>query len=152
MTNLLSSLALATMAAGAILTLSLSPRVASVSAASGRNGEIHIVKNCAAYTGAAGDYCTITSSNFPEIPPNSTKVFYDQAFNVPTGMLDSNVFLSIGTGDWAVGRCTLDGTTNLGLCTFSDGAGPLSGFSARVNVSSADGLNYSWDGTYSYKP
>ncbi len=99
-----------------------------------------------------GFYCTIESSDLEEIKAGST-VYYDQVGNVPTGMLDSNVVLSVGTGDWAVGRCTLDLTTNLGLCTFSDGTGPLTGFSARVDVSfdKSTGL-YHWDGTYRFSP
>ena len=31
-----------------------------------------------------------------------------------------------------------------------DGTGTLSGFHARVNVSSADGVNFNYDGTYSF--
>jgi hypothetical protein len=70
----------------------------------GRSGELHIIKNCNNYTGQAGSHCTIASSNLAEIPPGAT-VFYDQSFGVPIGMLDSNVVLSVATGDWAVGRC-----------------------------------------------
>jgi hypothetical protein len=77
-------------------------------------------------------------------------VYYDQAANVPAGMLDSNVVMVVGTGDWAVGRCTLDLTTGLGRCTFSDGTGQLTGFKARVDVSFLGGANYAWDGTYSF--
>ena len=51
----------------------------------------------------------------------------------------SNVVFDAGSGDWAVGRCTLDFSTGLGLCTFSDGTGPLTGFHARVNLSPAGG-------------
>ena len=40
---------------------------------------------------------------------------------IPAGMLDSNVVLDAGNGNRAVGRCTLDLVTGLGLCTFSDG-------------------------------
>ena len=70
-------------------------------------------------------------------------------------MLDSNVVLYAGSGDWAVGRCTLDLSTTLGLCTFSDGTGDLTGFTARVNVSPVsppDGVDIQWDGTYSFDP
>jgi len=70
-------------------------------------------------------------------------------------MLDSNVVLYVGTGDWAVGRCTVD-VNNIGLCTFSDGTGRLTGFTARVVVtpfsSSPTEVNYHWDGTYSFSP
>jgi len=67
-----------------------------------------------------------------------------------TGELDSNVVLYVGTGDWAVGRCTLDLGTGLGLCTFSDGTGRLTGFQARVDVTYTGGVNYRWDGAYSF--
>jgi hypothetical protein len=116
-----------------------------------RNGELHVTKECSQYTGAAGSYCTITSSNIAEIKVGS-KVFYDQPANIPAGMLDSNVVLNVGTGDWAVGRCTLDVTTGQGLCTFSDGTGPLTGFKARVVVTFTGGVDYRWDGTYSFNP
>jgi hypothetical protein len=146
--------ALVLVAGFAALTLSLTKGAVSVAAQSGRNGQLHVTKLCNATTGTyPGSYCTIESSNLAEIKVDST-VYYDQVGNVPTGMLDSNVVLSVGTGDWAVGRCTLDLTTNLGLCTFSDGTGPLTGFSARVDVS-LDPTNpalYHWDGTYSFSP
>ena len=66
----------------------------------------------------------------------------------PAGMLDSNVVLDAGDGDRAVGRCTLDATTGLGLCTFSDGTGRFAGFNARVDVA-GDGINWRWEGSYS---
>ena len=135
------------------LALSLSVRVPSVAASNARNGQLHVTKLCNGTTGTyPGSYCTIESSNLAEIQVPST-VYYDQVGNVPVGMLDSNVVLSVGTGNWAVGRCTLDRTTHLGLCTFSDGTGPLTGFSARVDVSldPATGL-FHWDGTYSFSP
>lgn len=137
----------------AALTLSLSTGAASVSASSARNGYLHVTKECSAFTGAPGSYCTITSSNLAEIKVGS-KVFYDYPIilSTPTGLMDSDTVLNVGTGDWAVGRCTLDNTTNLGLCTFSDGTGQFAGFNARLNVSSADGVNYNWNGTYSFSP
>jgi hypothetical protein len=132
-------------------TLALSAGVASVSASSRRNRDLHVTKECSAYTGAAGSFCTITSSNIPEIRVGS-KVFYDQAGGIPTGMLDSNVVLDVGHGDWAVGRCTLDLTTYFGLCTFSDGTGRLTGFHARIDVSPTGGPEFRWDGMYSFRP
>ena len=51
----------------------------------------------------------------------------------------------------AVGRCTLDLATLLGLCTFSDGTGRFSGFQARVEVSYlGTDSDFAWDGTYSF--
>src|SRR5204863_1876991 len=77
-----------------------------------RHGKVRITKECSHYTGGAGSYCTITSSNVAEIPLGST-VYYTQAAvnsTTPEGSavgLDSNVVLFVMTGDWAVGRCTL---------------------------------------------
>ena len=82
----------------------------------------------------AGSFCTITSSNLSRILVGST-IVYDQAAGIPAGMLDSNVVLDAGNGNRAVGRCTLDFSTGLGLCTFSDGTGRFAGFQARVEVS-----------------
>ena len=66
-------------------------------------------------------------------------------------MLDSNVILDAGGGNRAIGRCTLDLTTGLGLCTFSDGTGNFAGFHARVKVSPpTDGKNWHWDGVYGF--
>jgi len=141
------------------LTLSLYPGAASVSASDARNGVLHVTKECPAFTGAAGDYCTITSSNLDAIAVGS-KIFYDQAAvglaspPVPEGgsiFADTSVVLDAGSGNRAVGRCTVDWTFH-GLCTFSDGTGEFTGFSARVDVSPTGGVNYQWDGTYRFSP
>src|ERR1051326_9001922 len=116
-------------------------------AASERRGELHLTKDCSQYTGLPGSFCTFTKSNLAVIKLGSS-VFYDQADGIPTGMLDSNVVLDAGSGKRAVGRCTLDDTTNLGLCTFSDGTGPLAGFHARVKADFASVCLR--DGTYSF--
>jgi hypothetical protein len=136
----------------------LTTGAASLAAEDGRHRPFHLEKDCIAYTGAAGDHCTVTRSNLPEIPPGSI-IYYDQANGIPAippnGFLDSNIFLYVATGDWAVGRCTLDNTTNLGVCTLSDGTGPLAGVTARVDVSflgGTDGALYAWEGTYSFNP
>ena len=125
--------------------------VASVSASDGRNGQLHIQKDCTGYIGNAGGHCTVTLSNLAELPAGAN-IFYDQAAGVPTGMLDSNIVLDAGNGNRAVGRCTLDFSTGLGLCTLSDGTGQLAGFTARVNVSFLGGKLWAWDGTYSFSP
>lgn len=132
----------------AMLFVSLNP----VAAQNGRNGVVHIQKDCTDYNGSPGGHCTIIVSNVAEIPVN-TNVLYDQAGGIPAGMLDSNVILDTGDGtSRAVGRCTLDLTSGKGLCTFSDGTGLLAGFTARVDVSSLGGKMWAWDGTYSFKP
>jgi hypothetical protein len=117
------------------------------SASSGRSGELHVTKECSQYTGSAGSFCTFTKSNLAAIKVGS-KVFYDQADGVPSGMLDSNVVLDAGRGNSSVGRCTVDDKTNLGLCTFSDGTGEFAGFHARVKVDCTSVCR--WDGTYRF--
>ena len=159
------SLCLLALAVLAAMIITPTPRVVK---ADERTGELHVTKNCSAYTNDAGTFCTITASNIPEIQVGS-RVFYTQAvvgcdtggtaypcpapIPTPQGVdiaVDSNAVLYVGSGNWAVGRCTLDGTGNSGLCTFSDGTGPLAGFQARVEVSTTDGVNYEWNGTYSF--
>jgi hypothetical protein len=119
-----------------------------------RQGDLHIIKDCTGQTPTPGSFCTITSSNLAAVPAGS-RVYYDQAPYIPTTqfapMLDSNVVLSVGSGDWATGRCTIDYDTALGICQFTDGTGPLTGFQARVNVSYAGtGADFRWEGTYSF--
>jgi hypothetical protein len=50
-------------------------------------------------------------------------------------------------------RCSLNRATGLGLCTFSGGTGKFSFFKASIDVSPpTDGVNWHWDGTYSFRP
>jgi hypothetical protein len=133
------------------LILLLSAGALPVSASSERDGQLHVQKDCTGYTGNAGGHCPVTLSNLAEIPAGA-HIFYDQAAGIPPGMLDSNIILDAGSGNRAVGRCTLDFSTGLGLCTFSDGTGHLAGFSARVNVSHLSGTLWAWEGTYSFSP
>jgi hypothetical protein len=119
-------------------------------ASSARNGQVHITKLCPTYTGAAADHCSIATSNVSELPAGTT-VYYDQALGIPAGNLDSNVMLYVSSGNWAVGRCTVEGATGHGLCTVSDGVGSLAGFGARVDVViDPKTLITYWDGTYSF--
>jgi hypothetical protein len=118
------------------------------SASPERSGVLHATKECSQYTGLAGSFCTFTKSNLAAIKVGS-KIFYDQPDGVPTGLLDSNVVLDAGGGNRAVGRCTLDDTTNLGLCAFSDGTGQFAGFHARVQVDCTSVCR--WDGAYSFR-
>jgi hypothetical protein len=134
------------------LTLALGTGASPVYASSDGNRALHVTKECSEYTGAAGSFCTITSSSLGRIKVGS-RVYYDQPAGIPAGMLDSNVVLDAGNGNRAVGRCTLDAATGLGLCTFSDGMGRFAGFSARVQVTppSGPGDDWHWEGTYSFR-
>ena len=160
------SLGLLVLAALAAMTPPLMPGAAHVNKGDERKGYLHVTKECPDYTGAAGGFCTIASSDLAQIPADAT-VFYDQAAGpplgsgVPTGLLDSNVLLRVGTLDWAVGHCTVDFSAYpttyttpvpVGLCTFTDGTGPLTGFQARLVVSWTGGTSYTWDGPYNFSP
>ena len=109
------------------------------------------MKECSENTGLPGAFCTITFSNLAAIPVGS-KIFYDQAGDTVPGVFDSDVVLDAGNGNRAVGRCTLDGATAVGICQFSDGIGELAGFHARVDVkpTTPDFVNYDWRGTYGF--
>ncbi|HEY8171859.1 MAG TPA: hypothetical protein VIH21_02130, partial [Dehalococcoidia bacterium] len=64
------------------------PGTTSATGSLWRSGFLRVTKECLQYTGQAGSFCTITSSNVPEIKVGS-KVFYGQAADVPPGLLDS---------------------------------------------------------------
>ena len=64
-----------------------------------------MTKECSAYKGLAGDFCTITSSNLEEIEVGS-KVVYAQAAGA--GSLDTDVVLDAGPGNTAAGHVVLD--------------------------------------------
>jgi hypothetical protein len=137
-----------------LLAVSLTTGAIPAAAQDRQNGQIHIVKDCSTFTGIPGSsYCTIVTSNLAELPPG-TRIYYDQITAGPSadaGYLDSNVFVYFRLGQWAVGRCTAPNDNTPGLCTLSDGIGPLAGFTARVNVTYRGGALYAWDGTYSFK-
>ena len=129
----------------------LAPGIISVSASLRNSGSLKVEKECSEYQGQPGQFCTITSSDISEITPGS-KVFYTQPAGIPAGVLDSNVVLDAGDASRAIGRCTLDLATGLGLCTFSDGTGRLAGFHARIEVSPPkfEGDDWHWRGTYEF--
>ena len=114
----------------------------SVALADAKNRQLQVTKDCPGdATGAPGGSCTITASNLALL--DGAQILYgqlpyrkgDPVPDATPNFLDSNVVLDAVTGDRAVGRCTLDFQTFLGLCTFSDGTGELAGFEARVDVS-----------------
>ena len=114
----------------------------SVVLADAKHRPLHVTKDCPGdETGAPGGSCTITASNL-ELLDGAQVLYGQKPYNkddsdttADPNFLDSNVVLDAVTGDRAVGRCTLDFQTFLGLCTFSDGTGKLAGFEARVDVS-----------------
>ena len=127
--------------------LALSTGAVPLSATPEKGRKLHITKECSEWVGNPGDWCTVTVSNVGRVPVGS-RIYYDQAAGVPAGLLDSNIVIDAGNGNRAVGRCTLDLATGLGLCTVSDGLGTLAGFEARMDVTCAGGPDCDWDGTY----
>jgi hypothetical protein len=125
--------------------------VRSVAASSPRSGVLHVAKECSAYTGLAGSFCTITSSNLNAIDVGS-RIVYAQAAGAAS--LDSDIVLDTGHGNnTASGHVTLDFASGSGLVTFSGGTGRFTGFqaSAVVSFDPATGL-WHWDGAYSFSP
>ena len=118
-----------------------------------RRGTLDVTKDCSAYTGQAGDFCTITASSIREIAVGS-KVVYSQAANFSTLSLDTDVALELpGPGNSAAsGHCQVDLVTGSGRCTFSGGTGKFTHFRGSVNVSYLGGPDYAWEGTYSFDP
>ena len=113
----------------------------------GRSGELHLSKECSQYTGAAGDFCTITSSNVEEIVVGSRVVYQDAAGE---GTLDTDIVLDAGSGNQAMGHVVLDLVSDKGVVTFSDGAGSLAGFNGHADVSAQADGTWRWEGTYSF--
>jgi hypothetical protein len=90
-----------------------------------------VTKECSAYNGLAGDFCTITSSNLEEIEVGSRVVYAEAAGD---GSLDSDIVLEAGPGNTADGHVKLDLAAGSGVVTFSGGTGKFTGFQARVDV------------------
>ena len=70
----------------ALCLATLAPAVA----AAPRNGDLVVTKSCATYGGAAGDFCTITSSSLNVIKAGS-RVYYLQAAAFETMTLSSDI-------------------------------------------------------------
>jgi hypothetical protein len=137
--KLLLAIAAAAAAAGVVAGV-------GVADATPRSGALHVTKECSEYFGHAGEFCTITSSNIPQIKPGM-RVVYLQPLS-PNG-LDSDIVLSKGHGSAAYGHVVLNATTS--RVTFSGGTGAFRGFQAEVDVSEAAGV-WHWDGTFSFTP
>jgi hypothetical protein len=109
-----------------------------------------VTKECSEYTGHAGSFCTVTSSNLKAIDVGS-KVIYAQAAGAAG--LDSDVVLYTGPGNSAFGHVTPSFATLSGVVTFSGGTGQFRGFEATVIVTYNPNTNlWYWDGTYSFNP
>jgi len=119
-----------------------------VSTSAPLSGTLHVTKECSEYTGQAGSFCTIASSNFDAIPVGS-KVVYAEAATATNG-LDADIVVNTPSGDTAHGHVVLDGSTQTGTVTLAGGTGALAKLKADLVVGPLAEPSYSWDGPYSY--
>jgi hypothetical protein len=113
-----------------------------------RSGTLHLTKECSEYTGEAGSFCTIASSNLDAIPVGSKVVYAEGA--TATGGLDTDIVVKTPDGDTVYGHVVLDGATQNGTVTLAGGTGELATLKADLVVAPLAEPSYSWDGPYSY--
>ena len=131
--------------ATALCLATLAPTVS----ASPRSGDLAVTKTCVTYAGAAGDFCTITSSSLNAIKVGS-RVYYLQAADFGTLTLNSDIIIDGPGSNTAYGHVALDLATGLGTVTISGGTGVFRGFHASVAVSPTGGGSFAWDGSYGF--
>jgi hypothetical protein len=121
--------------------------------ASKRSGPLHVTKECSEYPpGLAGAFCTITSSNIPEIKPGSKVIYASAAGDPIPGQLNSDLVIDGPGNNNAYGHVVLDLTTFTGVVTLSGGTGEFRWLHARVDVTPLGWPNFAWDGTYDFTP
>jgi hypothetical protein len=133
----------------ALAALAFASAASSQNRSPGATKAFHATKDCSGFTGLAGAFCTIRSSNVKAVTVGS-KIFYLQVASKTE--LNSDTVIYAGPGNIAVGHCLLRFATGVGLCTFSDGTGALAGFHARVRVTADSSIPalWHWDGTYGF--
>ena len=89
----------------------------STSTGAARSGILHLTKECSEYTGKAGSFCTVVSSNFDAIPAGSV-IVYEEA-DTADGGSDTDLVINPPTGDVAYGHVVLDGATQTGTVTLA---------------------------------
>ena len=119
-----------------------------MSTTAARSGTLHVEKECSEYTGEAGSFCTIASSNFDAIPTGSTVVYSEAA--TADGGLDTDIVVNTPNGDTIYGHVVLDGATQTGTVTLSGGTGQFADLAADLLVAPLTAPSYSWEGPYSY--
>ena len=76
-----------------VAALVLASSLAAASGASPRNSNLHVTKQCSEYSGAAGGFCTITSSNLNAIKAGSRVVYASAAGDPTPGFLDTDLVI-----------------------------------------------------------
>ena len=137
-----------TAAAVSLLTQFGGPAIARAAEGSPRTRALHVTKECSQYTGAAGSYCTITSSNVPEIRVGM-KVVYEQAATADFA-LDSRIVVAFAHGSAAHGHVVLEPGGSTGTVTIHGGTGNFHRFRAHALVTCSDDVHCAWNGTYTF--
>ena len=119
-----------------------------MSASATRTGTMHVTKECSEYTGKAGSFCTINSSDFDGIPVGSRVVYAEPISE--TGGLDTDIVVTTPGGESINGHVVLYGSTQTGTVTLSGGTGEFADLVADLVVAPLDEPTYSWDGSYHY--
>ena len=132
-------------------TLSASAVPANSNESIARSGDLHFTKECSEFHRRAGEFCTITSSNLKEIPVG-TRVYY--LSDASLAGAETDVILDPpGPGNnTASGHVILSFTTLTGQVSLDGGTGKFSGIHARAVVTHLTGVNWAWNGSYSYSP
>ena len=100
------------------------------SASSPRSGILHLTKECSQYTGEAGSFCTITSSNLNAIPVGTKDVAVDAAG--ADGSLDTDLVFYTRGANAAFGHLVICGPCEVGTVTFDGGTGQFKKFHANL--------------------
>ena len=116
-----------------------------------RSGALHVTKECSHYAGAAGDWCTITSSNINAIRPGM-RVIYSSPIDLTHRTLNSDLTIDGPGHNAAFGHVVLDASTFTCVVTLSGGTGRFSNLHAQVLVACPAFPVCSWDGTYNFTP
>ena len=95
-----------------------------------RSGELHLTKECSQYTGEAGSFCTITSSNLKAIPVGTKDVAVDAA--AADGSLDTDLVFHTRGANAAFGHLVICGPCEVGTVTFDGGTGQFKKFHANL--------------------
>ena len=128
--------------------------VAASASATPRSGILHMTKECPDYTGAAGSFCTVASSNLNAIKVGS-RIVYAKADGDPTpGVLDSDLVIDGPGSNTAFGHVVLsDAPGASGPVTITGGTGVFSHFHANLVVTCETTRPVcSWDGPYTFSP
>jgi hypothetical protein len=100
------------------------------SASSPRSGILHLTKECSRYTGEAGSFCTITSSNLKAIPVGTRDVGLSEVG--ADGSVDFDIVFDTRGANAAYGHATICGPCEVGTVTFSGGTGQFKKFTANL--------------------